>query len=100
MVEQMQFRTERKQGKDGKFHYLIIADNKHGYYVHDQETVDGFCQIQGNWVMWPVGDNPWDTFDASHYRDGLPKVKPEVVMTSSYGETCNYLKVNALIGAV
>jgi len=96
-----QYRIERKQAKDGKFHFLVIVDDEYGYYVYDQNTVNNFCGYNGqDAALWPVGDDPWDAFDESEYREDMPKVEPERVMTSSYEEVCNYLKINALIGTV
>ena len=95
-----QFRIERRQGKDGKFHYLVLLGEKHGYYVYDQDSLNKFCDNNDTWCMWPVGDNPWSTFDNSHYRAGIEPVSAEHIMTSSYEEVCKYLKVNALIGTI
>lgn len=93
---------ERKQGKNGKFHYLTLTeDRKRGYYVYDQESIDKFCALKSSEKMWPVCDGqPWATFDSSHHRQDMEPVEPEQVMTSSYEEVCNYLKVNVLIGVV
>lgn len=97
-----QILLERKQGKDGKFHYLALTpDRKRGYYVYDSCSIERFCTFTSLLHLWDVTvEDPWETFDNSQHRAGMEPEAPEFIMTSSYEEVCNYLKVNVLIGTV
>lgn len=97
-----QILLERKQGKDGKFHYLALTpDRKRGYYVYDSGSIEKFCSFTSSLDLWGIhSEDPWETFNNSHHRTGMEPETPEFIMTSSYEEVCNYLKVNVLIGIV
>ena len=84
----------RKLHADGKWFYLchIIEENRF-YFVYNHESLTNFAAAMTTQLSSWSSETPWDVVqDETH--------EPEDVMTSSYEETVNYLKVNVLIGVI